>query len=323
VSPTVVAVTGATGFIGRHVTADLVARGLVVRAVVRPESTHDVPGGTEVVRVPLEAAALGEAFAGVDAVVHLAGVVSALDPAVYSAVNVLGTRAVACAAAAAGARLVHISSLAAAGPAPAARPRSEDDAPGPCTPYGRSKLDSERLVMATAGLRWIILRPAVVYGPGDRAMLPLFKCAERGLLPLVGRLDAAYTFVHVNDLVRAIAAAIATPDDGEILFVGHPRPVTAREILEAIRRAVGRPARIIRVPQAITRVAAAGCDLVARCVRRPLPLNRWRYVELSAEGFVCRVERLRERLGVVARLELGEGLAQTADWYRREGWIKR
>jgi nucleoside-diphosphate-sugar epimerase len=322
VSPTV-AVTGATGFIGRHVTAHLVARGFDVRGVVRPQSTHGVPGGAAIVRVPLDAAALAGAFAGADAVVHLAGRVNALDPAAYSAVNVEGTREVARAAAAAGARLVHISSLAAAGPAPAGAPRSEDDAPSPRTPYGRSKLEGERLVMATPGLRWIILRPAVVYGPGDRAMLPLFKCAERGLLPLVGRLDAAYTFVHVNDVVRAIAAAIAATVEGEIVFVGHPRPVTAREILETVRQSVGRPAMIVRIPQAITRVAAAGCDLVARGVRRPLPLNHWRYVELSAEGFVCSVERLRARLGVVAAIGLGEGLAQTAGWYRQEGWIKR
>jgi nucleoside-diphosphate-sugar epimerase len=320
---TTVAVTGATGFIGRHVTADLVARGIDVRGVVRPGSSHAVPGGAAVVRVPLDRAALAEAFAGADAVVHLAGSVNALDPAVYSAVNVEGTREVASAAATAGARLVHISSLAAAGAAPATAPRSEDDAPSPRTPYGRSKLEGERLVLATPGLRWIILRPAVVYGPGDRAMLPLFKCAERGLLPLVGRLDAAYTFVHVSDLVRAIAAAIAATVQGEIVFVGHPRPVTAREILETVRQSVGHPAMIVRIPQVITRVAAAGCDLIARGVRRPLPLNHWRYVELSAEGFVCCVERLRERLGIVAAIGLGEGLAQTADWYRREGWIKR
>jgi dihydroflavonol-4-reductase len=317
-----VAVTGATGFIGRHVTADLVARGIDVRTVVRPGSTHEVPGGATIIRAPLDARALGEAFAGVDAIVHLAGLVSALDPKDYSAVNVRGTQEVARAAAAAGARLVHISSLAAAGPAPATAPRTEDDAPSPRTPYGRSKLEGERLVMATPGLRWIILRPAVVYGPGDRAMLPVFKCAERGLLPLVGRQDAAYTFVHVSDVVRAIAAAITAPVDSEIVFVGHPRPVTGREILETVRQLVGRPALIIRIPQAVTRLAAAGCDLVARGIHRSLPLNRWRYVELSAEGFVCCVERLHERLGIVAAIGLGEGLAQTAAWYRREGWIR-
>lgn len=318
-----VAVTGATGFIGRHVTADLVARGIHVRAIVRPESTHAAPAGAEVVPAPLEAAALRDAFAGVDAAVHLAGVVSTRDPSVYATVNVDGTREVAAAANAAGARLVHISSLAAAGPASAARPRAEDDEPSPCTPYGRSKLEGERIVMAMSGLRWTILRPGVVYGPGDRAMLPVFTFAERGLLPLVGRTDAAYTLIHVHDVVRVIGAAIATPADGEILFVGHPRPVTAREILEAVRLAVGRPAMIIRVPQAVTRLAAAACDVVGRFVSQPLPLNHWRYVELSAEGFVCRVERLRERLGVGAEIELREGIAQTADWYRRKGWIKR
>jgi UDP-glucose 4-epimerase len=318
-----VAVTGATGFIGRHVTADLLARGFTVRAVVRPGSTHEAPPGADVVRAPLEAAALREAFDGADAVVHLAGVVSAHKPAVYSAVNVEGTQAVARAAVAAGARLVHVSSLAAAGSAPAASPRVEDDAPRPLTPYGRSKLEGERLVMASPGLRWIILRPGVVYGPGDRARLPLFKLAERGLLPLLGRANAAYTFVHVNDIVRVIAAAIDAPVDGEILFVGHPHPVTAREILEAIRRAVGRPAAIVPVPQPITRLAAAACDLVARLAGRELPLNQWRYAELSAEGFVCRVDRLRDRLGVVAALDLREGVAQTADRYRRAGWIKQ
>jgi nucleoside-diphosphate-sugar epimerase len=318
-----VAVTGATGFIGRHVTAHLVARGFAVRAVIRPESTHKTPDGATVIRAPLEAGALNQAFDGAEAVIHLAGIVSALHPAAYSAVNVEGTRAVAKAAGAASAHLVHISSLAAAGPAPAASPRGEDDVPSPRTPYGCSKLEGEQAVKATPGLRWIILRPSVVYGPGDRAMLPLFKLAERGWLPLIGRADAAYSFVHVHDVVRTIGAAIDAPVRDEVLFVGHPHPVTAREILEAVRLAVGRPATIVPVPQAIARLAAAGCDLAGRVAGRPLPLNRWRYVELSAEGFVCRVDRLRDRLGIVAELDLRDGLAQTAEWYRQAGWITR
>jgi nucleoside-diphosphate-sugar epimerase len=318
-----VAVTGATGFIGRHVTAHLVARGFAVRVVVRPESTHKAPDGATMIRAPLEPGALKHAFDGAEAVIHLAGIVSALHPAAYSAVNVDGTRAVAIATGAVSAHLVHISSVAAAGPAPAGSPRGEDDVPNPRTPYGCSKLEGEQAVKATPGLRWIILRPSVVYGPGDRAMLPLFKLAERGWLPLVGRADAAYTFVHVDDVVRAIGAAIDTPVRNDVLFVGHPRPVTARQILEAVRSAVGRPVTIVAVPQAITHLAAAVCDVAGRIIGRPLPLNRWRYVELSAEGFVCRVDRLRDRLGIVAKLDLCDGLAQTAEWYRRAGWLKR
>ena len=186
------------------------------------------------------------------------------------------------------------------------------------TAYGRSKLEGEQVVPETRDCAGRSCRPGVVYGPGDRALLPLFRFAARGMLPLVGRAAAAYTFVHVRDVVRAIAAAVDAAAVGEILFVGHPQPVTAREILDAIRLVVGRPAMVIPVPQAITRLAAAGCDLLARVVGRPLPLNRWRYVELSAEGFVCQVDRLRDRLGIVAELDLRAGLADTAAWYRRE-----
>ena len=299
-----VAVTGASGFIGRHVTAALAARGDVPVAIARP----------------FQLPALVEVFRGVDSVVHLAGVVAAVHAQDFFTANVEGTHAVARAAATAGARLIHISSLAAAGPAPLSAPRSEDDPPAPITPYGRSKLESERRVVATPGLRWTILRPGVVYGPGDGAMLPLFRYAARGILPLAGRPDAAYTFVHIRDAVRAITAAVDV-DVRDAIFVGHPRPVTARRLLETVRANTGGTARIVRVPLAVTRVAAACGDLLGLVSGRPATINRWRYAELAADGFVCRVDRLRDLLGVVAEIELDQGVAGTGDWYRSEGWL--
>jgi nucleoside-diphosphate-sugar epimerase len=189
------------------------------------------------------------------------------------------------------------------------------------TPYGRSKIESERIVIGTAGLDWMILRPGVVYGPGDRAMLPLFRLSALGVLPLVGRRDAAYTVVHVADVVRAIDAALPRAGGNDTLFVGHPHPVTARELLEAVRTAVGRPAVIVPIPSAFAGMAAPVCDAAGRLVGHPLALNRARYAELMAEGFVCRVDRLRDRLGVAAEVDLREGLAETAAWYRRQGWL--
>src|SRR5437762_13104365 len=113
---------------------------------------------TVVVRAPCDHAALAEAFRGADAVVHLAGVVSAPRDDVFVTGNVDATRGVAAAAAAAGAHLVHISSLAAAGPAAPSSPHAEGDEPAPITPYGRSKFDGERVVRETPRLRWTILR---------------------------------------------------------------------------------------------------------------------------------------------------------------------
>ena len=300
-----IAVTGSSGFIGRHVTSFLAARGDEV-----------VP-----VRRPFARASLVDTLRGAEAVVHLAGVVSALRDRELFEANVDGTRAVASAARSVGARLIHISSLAAAGPASPIAPRLEDDPPAPITAYGRSKLEGEHAIAAIDGLRWTILRPGVVYGPGDRALLPLFTFALRGVMPLVGRGGAAYTFIHVTDLVRAIAAAIDRPADRDTIFVGHPTPVPPRELLEHVRSAVGRPAVILKVPSALLRIAALAGDIGGTLRGKPLPINSRRYAEMSCEGFVCQVDRLRDHLGVVAGIDLREGIAETAAWYRQEGWL--
>ena len=300
-----IAVTGASGFIGQHVVADLVARGDQVVAIRRPFEPH----------------AIGEQLAGAAAVVHLAGLISAPRERDFVVANVEATRIVAQAARDARVRMVHISSLAAAGPAPASAPRSEADPPQPLTPYGRSKLGGERVLAETTGLRWIALRPGVVYGPRDRALFALFRMAARGVLPVVGRGGAAYTFVHVADLIRTIAAAIPADVDGEAIFVGHPLPVTPCALVDGIRAAVAPGARVVHVPMALTRVAAFAGEIAQRATGRPMLINASRYRELAAEGFVCRVDRMRERLGVVAAIGLEEGLKKTGEWYRREGWV--
>ena len=300
-----IAVTGSSGFIGRHVTASLTARGDDVVTVRRPFAAETLAG----------------ALRGADVVVHLAGVVSTVRECEFFEANVDAARAVAEATRAAGARLVHISSLAAAGPAPSNAPRSEDDPPSPINAYGRSKLEGERAIAGIDGLRWTMLRPGVVYGPGDRALLPLFTFALRGILPLVGRADAAYTFIHVSDLVRAVTAAVDRPAAGDTLFVGHPHPVGTREILEGVRTAAGARAAIVRVPMALTYVAALAGDVAGRLTGTPTVINSRRYAELASAGFVCRVDRLRDHLGIVAQIGLKEGLADACAWYRREGWL--
>jgi nucleoside-diphosphate-sugar epimerase len=316
-----VAVTGATGFIGRHLTARLVARGCDVQAIVRPSSSGRVVTGASTVRVPLAVADLERAFAGAATVVHLAGLVRAGTAAEYDAANVDATRAVAGATRHAGARLIHISSLAAAGPAPLSAPRSEDDPAIPLTPYGRSKLAGEQVVQETPGLRWTILRPGIVYGPDDRAMLPLFRLAAHGVLPIVGNRHGAYTLIHIADLAGAIEAAIDASSDAGVVFAGHRTPATTEGIFAGIEAAVGRSAWHPRVPAAAARLAAGVADLVGRVTGRPLAFNGPRYLEMSAPGFVCTVDRLRDRLGFVAATDLREGFVETAAWYRDHRWL--
>ena len=304
-----VAVTGASGFIGSHLVAALSERGDVPVPVARP----------------FLADTLATTLRGADAVVHLAGIVSAVRREDFFGANVGGTTAVAQAAHAAGVPLVHVSSLAAAGPAPASAPRSEDDESRPITAYGESKLEGELAVRSIAGLNWIVLRPGVVYGPGDRALLPLFRYARLGVLPLVGDDRTAYTFIFIDDAIRAILAAIddvrRDPQGKGTVFLGHRQPVDARRLLETIRATLGSSARLIRVPQALTRIAAAAGDVAGAITGRPATINSRRYIEIYSPGFVCRVDRLRDRLGVEATVGIDDGLRRTASWYRDQGWI--
>ena len=299
-----VAVTGASGFIGQHIVSALGARGDRAFRISRP-----------FVRDTLAAA-----FSNTDVVVHLAGVVSAVRDRDFYAANVDATRIVAEAAADAGIRMVHISSLAAAGPAPPSAPRTETDPATPINVYGRSKLEGEQAVASVRGLRWTILRPGVVYGPGDRALRPLFNYARRGIIPLVGSDDAAYTFVFIADAVRAILAAVdhgGSGPGGEMMFVGHRDPVSPRRLVETIRMITGSRAPIVPIPKAVIRVAAELGEWAGVLSGVPAVINRRRFAELYSPGFVCRVDRMKERLGVVAETNLREGLQAYADSFDR------
>lgn len=316
-----VAITGVTGFIGRHVASNMQRAGWTVTGIVRPGSPREPPDGIRCMRARLIDADLLGPFDGAEVVIHLAGVVRAGTPQAYAAVNVEGTRHVAQAAARTGARFIHVSSQAAAGGGLPSAPRTEDDPPRPITPYGHSKLAGERCVQDVDNLQWTILRSVAVYGPGDKGFLPLFRLARRGWFPVVGHLDTAYTLIHVDDLSRAIEAAAATAKGaGHALFIGGESPVTTERFLQTLATSVKRAYRPHRIPGWLLRVAAEAGQVAAR-LGYALPLDRSRLAELRAGGFVCSVTKAHDLLGFSSEIALADGLARTAEWYLRKGWL--
>ncbi len=316
-----VSVTGATGFLGPHIVEAFRRQGWHVRAIVRPGGARPAPPGAEVREAPLVARPLAAALAGSDAVVHAAGLTRGRDALTLDRVNVEGTQAVVEAANECGARLVHVSSQAAIGTGTIGRPAREDDVPRPVTAYGRSKLAGEAVVGDRATVPWVIVRPAAVYGPGDRQFLPLAKLARRGLFPKVGPPSFALTIVYVEDVARAIAlVAEHGAADGQSLFIGHPVPETPESVLRAMAVQIGRAYRPRRVATGWLRALARFGDVGWRLGYEPM-LDSDRLSELTAEGFVCAIDRARDAAGFVATVPFEEGIARTVRWYRERGWL--
>ncbi len=197
-----VAITGANGFIGRHLVPELALRGWRVRLLLRrdpivPEWQHLRP---EVVAGGLDdPAALVNLVEGATAIVHVAGLIKAAKRRQYFAVNRDGAAALASAARmiAPAAHFVHVSSLAAREPA--------------LSDYAASKRAGEIAVRDTFGSPMTILRPSVVYGPGDRETLRFFQLARLRCVPVPGPADGRVAMIHVRDLARLVAMLVTTP----------------------------------------------------------------------------------------------------------------
>jgi nucleoside-diphosphate-sugar epimerase len=320
-------VTGGTGFIGRHLLEKLIAKGETVRALVRRTGvTHrfprSLPAGVETVYGDLASGAgLADALRGAHAVIHLAGVTKALRPRDYYTGNVRATEQLAHAMAGRGMRLVHVSSLAAMGPATPGAPLAEDAEPHPLTHYGKSKLDAERVVRNLAPDA-VIVRPPVVYGPRDTDVFQLLKSISKGLVLEISGGDRWFSAIYVKDLVEGLLAAAGAPRAaGRAYFLAHAKPVSWRQLGESAARIMARTPRVLTVPFAVANAVGVCGELWARLSGTPGIVSREKIAEARCMAWTCDTGRAASELGFVAPTSLDEGLAATLAWYKEAGWL--
>ncbi|WP_232627793.1 NAD-dependent epimerase/dehydratase family protein [Methylobacterium sp. Leaf118] len=248
-----IALTGATGFIGRHLLTALSARGYRVRVLLRrPVAVPEGASGAVVgdLARPMNMAA---ALTGVDAVVHSAGLAHAMSGAPdddFRDSNTEATRKLAEAAQRARVgRFVFLSSIRAQSGPSAAAALSEADPPAPTDPYGRSKLAAEE-ALAQAGLDWVALRPVLVYGAGVKGNMAALLRLARTPYPLpLGSLTGRRSLVSVESLAGAVAAALEAPGPlARPLIVAEPDPLTLPEMLTALRAGLGRGPGLLPCP---------------------------------------------------------------------------
>lgn len=320
-----VLVTGGTGFVGSHAVDALLDAGYRVRCTVRATSNRrwleDKP--VELVEIDLQKGDLDEAVAGIDAVVHCAGLTRGSRRALYAA-NGDATAALADACVATGRtiRFVYCSSLAAAGPSSIWRQRELAEPPTPASDYGRSKLAGEiEALKRGRDLQVAVLRPAAVYGPRDEDTLPYFQMARRGVVVVPGMFTRLVQIVHARDVARALYQAIERREAvGRTFFVAHPEVITWRDLAAAIGRAVGRSAVRIHLPAWTMQLAGAVTSLVGGG-RRSGQLDRRRAWELTRRAWTCRVNETVEYLRWMPEYDSERGLRATAEWYQEVGWL--
>jgi nucleoside-diphosphate-sugar epimerase len=318
-------VTGATGFVGRHLTARLTEAGCPVRVLVRPGSANV---GSGVLRGDVagldDEVGLRRALVGIDTVVHLAARVHVMrdaagDPlAAFRQVNVEGTRALAAAAEEAGVRrFVFASSVKAMGEG-GPEAYTEETAPLPLDPYGVSKLEAERVLQERAesgALEVAIVRLPMVYGPGMKGnMLRLFRAVDRGLPLPFGRVSNRRSMLYVENAVDALLALGRVPIGGTETFLCSDREdVSTPDLVRSIGGALGRKVRLVNVPERWFRAGGRVGDRISRLVR--VPLTSAAVDRLLGSLFVD-ASKLERVAGFRPRFGVAEGLARTAEWYR-------
>lgn len=309
-----VAVTGASGFIGRQLVPVLAQSGLRLRLLMRrdpvvPEWRQLRP---EIVPGDLgDPAALVRLVDGADAVVHLAGLIKAASRRRFFEINRDGVTALAGTTHkhAPEAHFVLLSSLAAREPA--------------LSDYAASKRAGETAVRDILGARVTVLRAPAVFGPGDRESLRFFQLARQRFVPLVGSADARAALIHVRDLARLITALVGAPPRGAVIAAADARPegYSWDEVLGAAARAVGNDsARLVRAPGALLRVVALAGDLARLCGSASM-LNSQKLRELRHPDWSVAAAELARVPGWAPEFDLDAGFANAVAWYRRAGWL--
>lgn len=332
-----IALTGGSGFLGSHLLPVLLNEDLEVTCLSRrPDASF--PACARIIAGDcLDESSLAPFLAGQDVLLHMASVLFAPSWQSYLEANARGVRNLINAIKslppeARPKRAVYISSLAAAGPCASAPGLDESAAPAPVSAYGWSKLFGEKLFQEAFGDKAMILRPPIIYGSGDKGLLPMFKSAAIGLGVSPGSFrDFPVSVIHADDVSRAILLLIQNGGSG-VYHLNDGREHDMASFCRAMGAAQGKKVRTLRAPLPLMGASAALCSAwgsvagkAAKVLGRRQPkAPQWnldKYREARQAGWLANAARIREEHGFVPEIDLKKGMAEAVQGYRKMGML--
>lgn len=325
-------VTGANGFVGSHLCEKLLKEGHSIYALVRnPKNLKIISSPLlKIIKGDLDSDSLSwmsELPHDLETVVHTAGIVHNFNTNEFFRINTNGTL-----------HLINnlkiqykelhfilISSLAAGGPSLSHQKRNEDDLDLPISLYGQSKRQAEIILKdhAPAQYKLSVIRPPMVIGPRDPAVLDIFKMVKSRLilLPGMNSLPKSYSFVCVFDLVQTITQVIQTKNQ-ESYYSAYPRAVTFREIIESIQKVMNRKLIIyLPTPLFIIKILAGLLEFINRFIPLNVRLTPDKVFELQALNWTCDSKKSESELSQVYHYDLKQTVEVTYEDYKKSEWI--
>ncbi len=329
-------VTGGTGFLGSRLVPLLADAGAEVTVFCRASSRTDkLPQGVHCIRGDLQTGqGLEEAVSHCDIVIHMAALLFGLKWQDYLEANCGCARALAKALQKAGSagpeRVVFVSSLACAGPCCELSGRKENNPGMPVSAYGWSKLLSENILSAALGSRLVIVRPPIIYGSGDKGLLPVYKGLAMGLAAVPGlSREFPVSVAHVDDVAQAVALCCRKEASG-IYHLCDGHPLSMSSFYTAAAKAMNKKALILHLPLWFMGLTAFLCTAAATLVAPFRPrgsrVPNWnmdKYREARQCGWVGSNLRITEELGFCPARTLEDGMRETIEGSRRLGLLPK
>lgn len=318
-------ITGASGFIGKNLISNFNKKNLNLKILYRNKKHKDYlkKFGNTYFGDLKNISTLNELLVDVEIIIHLAGNIRGNSYKDFYEGNVKTTENLINLIKNSKNKVkkfIYISSYSAMGPNKSERLLTEEDEPFPISDYGKSKLEAEKLIKSESPVPYTILRLPGVYGPEDKETFLFFKYANKGTVFLPFRKNQKIQLIYVKDVLKAIEKSIENEKEA-IFFISHPEILNTFEIMFFLKEIIGKPIRILTLPETVTKTLAYINLILGLVFRKKTIFNPQKVKEFLAEKWAYSTEKAKEILKFEAEYTFAQGAKETYIWYKNKKWL--